>query len=62
MKTGDIIEWRGVNRVHRGMVIINSNNNINSPYDVVNLCRLDNGKVFPLNDLLKSKSAKIIEV
>lgn len=59
MKVGDIIEWRGVNRVHRGKVI---KNNISSSEDEVYLCLLDNGKVFPLKDLRHSKSAKLIEV
>ena len=59
MKVGDIIEWRGVNRVHRGKVI---KNNISSSEDEVYFCRLDNGKVFPLKDLRHSKSAKLIEV
>lgn len=59
MKVGDIIEWRGVNRVHRGKVI---ENNISSSVDEAYLCQLDNGKVFPLNDLRFSKSAKLIDV
>ena len=59
MKVGDIIEWRGVNRVHRGKVI---KHNISSSEDEVYLCQLDNGKVFPLKDLRYAKSAKLIEV
>lgn len=62
MKVGDVIEWRGVNRVHRGKVIINPNKEISSPENEAYLCQMDNGKVFPLKDLRYSKSAKLIEV
>lgn len=54
MKPGDIIEWRGVNRVHRGKVIKDEKGDF--------VCQLDNGKIFPLKDLRYVKSEKLIEV
>ena len=56
MKEGDIIEWRGANRIHRGKVI---KSDTSSEGFIV---RLDNGKTFPLKDLRHSRSAKLIEV
>lgn len=52
MKEGDIIEWKGVNKVMTGQVIKVANEFV---------CQLDNGKTFSLNDLRHSKSAKLIE-
>lgn len=54
MKEGDIIEWRGVNKNHRGKVIRNESGEV--------VCQMDNGKTFPLKDLQFAKSAKLIEV
>ena len=54
MKEGDIIEWRGLNKINRGKVIRNESGEI--------VCQLDNGKTFPLKDLQFAKSAKLIEV
>ena len=56
MKEGDIIEWRGVNRIHRGKVI---KSDTSSEGFIV---RMDNGKTFPLKDLRHSRSAKLFEV
>ena len=62
MKVGDIIEWRGVNRVHRGKVIVNPNFENPSSVDEAFLCQMDNGKTFPLKDLRYGKSTRLIEV
>lgn len=51
-KEGDIIEWRGVNKIHRGKVILK---------DGEMLCMMENGLAFPLKDLRYSKSAKLIK-
>ena len=56
MKEGDIIEWRGANRIHRGKVI---KSDTSSEGFIV---RLDNGKPFPLKDLRQSRSAELIEL
>lgn len=56
MKEGDIIEWRGANRMHRGKVI---KSDISSEGFIV---LLDNGKTFPLKDLRYGKSTMLIEV
>lgn len=50
-KEGDIIEWRGVNKIHQGKVILK---------DGEMLCIMENGKAFPLKDLRFSRSAKLI--
>ena len=56
MKEGDIIEWNGVNRIHRGKVI-------KSDTDTEGyLVKLDNGCTFPLKALRRSRSAKLIEI
>lgn len=49
---GDIIEWRGVNKIHQGRVILK---------DGEMFCMMENGKIFPLKDLRYSKSAKLIK-
>ena len=56
MKEGDIIEWRGANKVYRGTVITSE---IDPEGYVV---QLDNGCTFPLRDLRSASSAKLIEV
>lgn len=53
MKEGDIIEWKGVNKVMTGRIIEVVANEF--------VCQLDNGCTFSLNDLRHSKSAKLIE-
>ena len=56
MKEGDIIEWKGVNRIHRGKII---------KFDTGTegyLVKLDNGCTFPLKALRRSRSAKLIEI
>lgn len=58
MKEGDIIEWRGANRIYRGKVIKSDTSSDSEGFIV----RLDNGKTFPLKDLRHSRSAKLIEV
>lgn len=54
MKEGDIIEWRGLNKTHRGKVIRNESGEF--------VCQMETGKTFPLKDLRFAKSAKLIEV
>ena len=54
MKEGDIIEWKGVNRTHRGKVILKESGEF--------VCQMETGKTFPLKDLRYAKSAKLIEV
>lgn len=49
---GDIIEWKGANKIHRGKVIHK---------DGEMLCMMENGKTFQLSDLRYSKSAKLIK-
>lgn len=56
MKEGDIIEWRGANRIHRGMVI-KSDASLEGF-----IVKLDNGCTFQLKDLRYARSAKLIEV
>ena len=56
MKEGDIIEWRGANRIHRGKVIKSDTSS------EVLIVRLDNGKTCRLKDLRYGKSTRLIEV
>ena len=56
MKEGDIIEWKGANRIHRGKVI---KSDISPEGFIV---KLDNGCAFQLKDLGYARSAKLIEV
>ena len=56
MKEGDIIEWKGANRVDRGKVIKSDT----SPEGFI--VRLDNGCTLQLKDLRYARSAKLIEV
>ena len=56
MKEGDIIEWKGANRIHLGKVI---KSDISPEGFIV---RLDNGCTFHLKDLRYARSAKLIEV
>lgn len=56
MKEGDIIEWKGVNRIQRGKVIKSDTDS--EGY----LVKLDNGCTFPLKALRGSRSAKLIEI
>ena len=56
MKEGDIIEWKGVNHIHRGKVIKSDL----SPEGFI--VRLDNGCTFQLKDLRYARTAKLIEV
>lgn len=53
MRDGDIIEWRGLNRCHRGRVTISENGELR--------VMMDDGHTFSLNDLLPSKSLKVVE-
>ena len=62
MKPGDIIEWKGVNKVHIGKVIVNPNCENPSSVDEAYLCQMDNGKTFSLADLRYGKSTRLIEV
>lgn len=54
MKEGDIIEWRGVNKIHQGKVIKCDTD----PEGFI--VQLDNGCTFPLKDLRRARSAKLI--
>ena len=56
MKEGDIIEWKGANRIHRGKVI---KSDISPEGYIV---KLDNGCTFQLKDLRYARTAKLIEV
>lgn len=56
MKEGDIIEWKGVNKIHRGKVVRCATN----PEGYI--IRMDNGYTFQLKDIRRSRSAKLIEV
>ena len=56
MKEGDIIEWRGVNKIYHGKVI---KSDISPEGFIVSL---DNGCTFKLKDLRFAKSAKLIQV
>ena len=56
MKEGDIIEWRGANRIHRGKVIKSDA----SPEGFI--VKLDNGCTFQLKDLRYSSTGRRIEV
>lgn len=52
MKDGDILEWRGVNRIHRGRVTQSEEGELR--------VLLADGHSFLLKDLLSSKSLKKI--
>lgn len=54
MKEGDIIEWRGVNKVHHGTVTKSENGEF--------YVRMDDGHTFSLSDLRYGKSSRLIEV
>ena len=56
MKEGDINEWKGAKRIHRGKVI---KSDISPEGFIV---RLDNGCTFQLKDLRYARTAKLIEV
>ena len=56
MKEGDIIEWKGANRIHRGKVI---KSDISPEGFIV---RLDNGCTVQLKDPRYARSATLIEV
>lgn len=51
MKKGDIVEWRGVDRVHRGRVTQSE--------DGETLVLMDNGHTFSLDDLRFSSSLRV---
>lgn len=53
MKEGDIIEWVGANKTHRGRVVLSNVHEY--------IVKMDNGHTFSLNDILSAKSAKLIE-
>lgn len=52
MKKGDILEWRAVNGVCRGIVTKSENGQL--------ICKVNERTCFPLEDLLKSPSIKLI--
>lgn len=58
MKEGDIIEWRGLNKTYRGVIV---KCDPVFPHEEGLILRMDNGKTFPLKDLRHAKSAKLIE-
>ena len=51
MKEGDILEWRTVNGICRGMVTKSENGHL--------ICKVDSKTAFPLKDIL-SKSLRIV--
>lgn len=52
MKKGDILEWRCVNGISRGIVTERGNGEL--------ICKVDDKTAFPLKDLLNSPSLKIV--
>lgn len=52
MKEGDILEWKAVNGITRGVLVKSSNGQW--------LCKVDDRTTFPLKDLRNSKSIKYI--
>lgn len=52
MKKGDIIEWRAVNGICRGIVTESENGGL--------ICRVDDMTAFPLKNLLNSPSLKMV--
>lgn len=52
MKKGDVLEWRYVNGICRGIVTESENGQL--------ICKVDDKTAFPLKDLHKSPSIKII--
>lgn len=54
MKPGDIIEWRGLNKVHQGVVVLDE--------DGTFLVKTKDGHTFSLNDLRYGKESKLIQV
>lgn len=54
MKEGDIIDWKSVNRVEHGKIVLSKSGEF--------IVRLDNGHTFTLEDLRHSSSAKLIEI
>ena len=52
MKEGDILEWKAVNGITRGVLVKSENGQW--------LCRVNGRTAFPLKDLRNSKSIKLI--
>lgn len=52
MKEGDMLEWKAVNGITRGVLVKSSNGQW--------LCKVDDKTAFPLKDLRNSKSIKYI--
>lgn len=52
MKEGDILEWKAVNGITRGVLVKSSKGQW--------LCKVDDRTAFPLKDLRNSKSIKYI--
>jgi hypothetical protein len=52
MRKGDILEWRAVNGICRGIVTESENGEL--------ICRVDDKTAFPLKDLLDSFSLKVV--
>lgn len=54
MKEGDRIEWRGLSKSHGGMVAKSENGEL--------IVKMDDGKFFPLKDVINSPSLKVTMV
>lgn len=54
MKYGDRIEWKGLSKTHGGIVVKDENG---EP-----IVKMDDGKFFPLKDVIDSPSLKVIMV
>lgn len=52
MKKGDILEWKVVNGICRGIVTESENGEL--------ICRVDSRTAFPLKDLRNSPSIKVV--
>ena len=51
MKEGDILEWKSVNGISRGIVTKSENGQL--------ICKVDDKTSFPLQDIFYSKSLRI---
>ena len=54
MKYGDRIEWRGCSKNYGGIIVKGENG---KP-----IVKMDDGRLFPLKDVIKSPSLKVIMV
>ena len=52
MKKGDLLEWKNVNGICRGIVTESENGEL--------ICKVDGKTAFPLKDLRNSKSLRLV--